>query len=507
MSTAAPFRNPVIPGFHPDPSVCRVGDTYYLACSSFEYLPGIPIFRSTDLRSWELIGHVASREGQLDLRSTPTGGGVWAPTLRHHDGRFHLVVTDAIGGRGNLLFTAADAAGPWSDGVVLVGLAGIDPDLAWTAEGTCYVTFSGLQLDQAVETVRHLGIQQVRIDSGSGTLLEEPRSLWSGTGGMFPEAPHLYEVDGVWYLMLAEGGTERGHSVTIARGPSPEGPFAPCPHNPLVTARGTDNPVQNTGHADLVQLVDGSWAMVLLGTRPRSMTRAFAPMGRETYATSVRWADGWPYAEPVVLGQPLPDLAYTEHFDATTLGPDWLGVRRFPADLADLTTRPGWLRLVADGSTLDDLAPVFVGRRQEREGADFEVTLDVSAGAGGLAMRFDERFHVEIEAGDGTVRARASVPTVVQEWSAPLTGGVLDVRILADPQTKVLRGRPFVSCDLLRLEYREPSGEWCELAAVDGRFLSSEVAESFTGRVVGVYAQRGVVDVDRFAVSGRDVRR
>lgn len=507
MDAQPPFANPVVPGFHPDPSVCRVGDAYYLACSSFEYLPGIPILRSDDLRSWTLVGHVATRPGQLEVRATPTGGGAWAPTLRHHDGRFYLVVTDALGGRGTVLFTARHAAGPWSDGIRLTGLSGIDPDIAWTTGGACYVTFSGLLLDSTEDNVRHLGIQQVRIDPDTGALLEEPRSLWSGTGGMFPEAPHLYEVDGHWYLMIAEGGTERGHSVTIARGTGPEGPFEPCPHNPLVTARGTANPVQNTGHGDLVRLADGSWAMLLLGTRPRGLTRAFAPMGRETYATTVRWAGGWPYADPVTLPGPLPELRYQEDFDVAALGPDWLSVRRFPVEVADLAARPGWLRLVADGSTLDDPAPVFVGRRQQREGEEFTATLDVSAGVGGLAMRYDEAFHIEIEAGGGSVRARAGVPTLVREWSAPLATDILDVQIAADPWTRTLGGRPFRSCDLLRLRYRIGSGPWQELAAVDGRLLSCEVAESFTGRVVGVYAVRGVVDVDRFATAGRDVPR
>jgi beta-xylosidase len=316
---------------------------------------------------------------------------------------------------------------------------------------------------------------------------------------MFPEAPHLYEVDGTWYLMIAEGGTERGHSVTIARGPGPEGPFEPGPHNPLVTARGTANPVQNTGHGDLVQLVDGSWAMVLLGTRPRSMTRAFAPMGRETFATAVRWAGGWPHVSPVTLGAGAPPRSHEEHFDGPEFGPEWLGVRRFPSDVGDLGARPGWLRLTADGSTLNEPAPVFVGRRQQREAETFEATVDVHGGVGGLAMRYDETFHVEVEAGAGRVVARANVSTLTQEWSAPLAGDVVEVRIIAEPQQS--------TCDLLRLSYRAPAGEWRELAAVDGRYLSSDVAESFTGRVVGVYAVDGVVDVDRFAVSGSDVAR
>src|SRR5699024_21021 len=138
--------NPLIPGFHPDPSICRVGEGYYLATSSFEYLPGIPIFRSRDLRSVELIRHVAVRDGQVGVPGARTARAAWAPTLRQHDGRFLVVVRDMMGtGRGNILFTAEDPAGPWHDGVVM-DVQGIDPDSAWDEEGTCYVTMSGFLL-------------------------------------------------------------------------------------------------------------------------------------------------------------------------------------------------------------------------------------------------------------------------------------------------------------------------------------------------------------------------
>ena len=174
---------------------------------------------------------------------------------------------------------------------------GIDPDLAWDDEGTAYVTYSGLIMSGA-QMGTHLGVQQVKVDLDRHIALEEPRSLWSGTGRMFPEAPHLYRHDGHWYLMIAEGGTERGHGISIARGDSPEGPFEAAPANPLVSARSTSRPVQNTGHGDLVVGPDGDWLVVLLGVRPRSMTRAFSALGRETFVTTVRWPGGWPRSIP-----------------------------------------------------------------------------------------------------------------------------------------------------------------------------------------------------------------
>ena len=511
--------NPLINGFHPDPSVVEVDGVYYLATSTFEYLPGIPIHRSTDFETWELIGHVATRRGQLDVEEVPTAGGAWAPTIRHRDGVFHLVITDAMG-RGMLHFTAPDAAGPWSDGDLLrkadgsASLDGIDPDIAWDADGSAYITYSGLLLSGA-EIGTHLGIQQVRVDLGTHRALEEPRSLWSGTGGGFPEAPHLYEVGGRWYLMIAEGGTERGHGISIARGDSPEGPFEAAPQNPLVSARSTTRPIQNTGHGDLVVGPGGQWLCVLLGVRPRSMTRAFSALGRETFVTPVRWeSDGWPAIDPVLLN-PRPGSRTEVTFSpGAELDGEWIAVRALPSDHGDLRSRPGWLTLRGDGSTLDDPRPVFIGRRQEHLTSTITVRMDASSGVGGLAVRYDERFHVELEAASDTITARAVVGGLVQTWVHPYSGGVVELHLDSLPpthapgQTEQLLGDeaggglPRTS-DVIHLG-ATIDGERVQLAEVDGRFLSSETTESFTGRVVGVYAVDGVVAVSSWTAEGHD---
>jgi beta-xylosidase len=222
-------RNPVLPGFHPDPSVCRVSDEYFLVTSSFTYFPGVPIFRSTNLVDWTQIGNVLDRRSQLDLRRTEGGTwlGVFAPTLRYHDGRFWMITTVYThDGLRNFFVTAGDPAGAWSEPTTL-DIVGIDPDLAWDADDNCWVHCA-------------LGsIQRHRIDDTTGAVLSGPELTWSGTGLQYPEAPHLFEREGTWYLMLAEGGTERGHGESIARGPSPRGPWEPCPHNPSGRAPAT----------------------------------------------------------------------------------------------------------------------------------------------------------------------------------------------------------------------------------------------------------------------------
>lgn len=498
------LHNPLLNGFHPDPSVVRVGEEWFLATSSFEYLPGIPIHRSRDFETWELIGHVATRPGQLGVEAVPTGGGAWAPTIRHHDGRFHLVITDAMG-RGMLHFTADDAAGPWSDGDVILtqdgegGVFGIDPDIAWDADGTCFITFSGLRLDGDLNPNEptHLGIQQVKVDLAGHRALEEPRSLWSGTGLMFPEAPHLYQIDGAWYLMIAEGGTERGHTISIARGGSPEGPFEGAPGNPLVSARSTPRPIQNTGHGDLVVGPDGDWLCVLLGVRPRSGTRAFSALGRETFVTGVTWQDGWPALAPVTLN-PRPGTRTEIAFDGP-LDDEWIAVRRLPGDVSRI--EDGRLVLTADGSTLFDPQPVFVGRRQEHLTHEVTARLDVSGGTGGLAVRYDEHYHVELEAGGGRVVARAAIGGLLQEWIHPFAGGVLDLHIASRKPAPA--GGLLSTSDVFHLAVTI-DGERIELARVDGRFLSSEVTESFTGRVIGAYALQGEVAVLGWVAEGDD---
>ena len=253
----APWPNPALPGFHPDPSIVLVDGVYHLVSSSFEYLPGLPVHRSTDLVTWQHVGNVATRVEQLGVEEVPTPGGAWAPTIRFHDGRYYVIVSVFLGGRGCVVFTATDPAGPWDDGVEIPAVDGIDPDLAWDDAGTAYVSYA----------MFGRGILQVRVDLGTGAALEEPRLLWPGTGLLGTEGPHLYRRDDTWYLVVAEGGTDRGHAVSVARGPSPSGPFESCPDNPVLSARSTAFPVQNLGHADLVDAPDGSTAMVLLRER------------------------------------------------------------------------------------------------------------------------------------------------------------------------------------------------------------------------------------------------
>jgi xylan 1,4-beta-xylosidase len=487
------YTNPVIPGFHPDPSVCRVGDEYFLATSSFTYFPGVPILRSSNLVDWTQVGNALDRPALLDLNDTEAypSLGVFAPTLRHHDGRFWMITTVyRLGATDNYFVTARDPAGPWSE-PVRVDVRGIDPDLAWDEAGRCWVHFSSGQR-----------ILRCRIDTESGAVLEGPDPTWSGSGLQFPEAPHLFERDGTWYLVIAEGGTERGHAVSIARGPAPTGPWEPCPANPILSHRSTDLPIQNTGHADLVEATDGSWWMVLLATRPRGASPRYHVMGRETFLAPVQWVDGWPCVDQIAVTvekRPPGTIAVTsssicDDFDASALDPRWIAVRHPPTSVASLSEKDGWLTLFGGDATLDSPAPVFVGRRQQHERCRAAALVDLGdADEAGLSIRMDERSHYDIAVVVDRVLVRARIGPAASEIASVQRPAGESVLFIETRDGSVL-GPP----DIVVLGYVDDGGERQVLAELDGRYLSTEVAGGMLGRVIGMYAVGGSAAFDWF---------
>ncbi|MFG6198376.1 glycoside hydrolase family 43 protein [Nonomuraea sp. JJY05] len=490
------YDNPVVAGFHPDPSVCRVGEDYYLVCSSFEYFPGVPIFHSRDLVHWRQIGNVLDRPAQLNLPpDVSASGGIYAPTIRHHDGRFYLITTNVLAG-GNFIVTAERPEGPWSD-PVWIDLPGIDPDLTWDEDGACWCAFSGTQV--------------ARIDPAEGKVLEGPYQVWSGTGGKYPEAPHLYQVDGWWYLLMSEGGTERGHAVSIARARSPRGPFEPGPVNPILTHRGTDRPIQSTGHADLVRAADGTWWMVLLGTRPRGYTPEYQVLGRETFLTPVRWEDGWPVVGPVeerhpapAAWHPLPPEPARDDFDEPSLRHGWISPRGRPDGSWSLTERPGRLTLHATGPTLDRPGHTFVGRRQQHHDCRVTALLEPGAGTAGVSVRMDEAHHYDLEVQGGLVRVVARIGPLRQCLAErPVPAGPLTLAL--DLRTRDILPPSVISPadEPVGVSGRGPdtiafSVDGAVLAELDGRYLSTEVATGFTGRVIGMYVTEGSASFDWF---------
>jgi alpha-N-arabinofuranosidase len=477
------YANPIIPGFHPDPSICRVGEDYYLVTSSFEFFPGVPIFHSRDLVNWRQLGHVLDRPSQLPLEGAKASDGIYAPTLRHGLGRFWMITTNCAA-RTHILVHSERPEGPWSEPIKLE-MGCIDPSLTFDADGRVYMQANAPG-----------GILQREIDPFSGAWKSEPRVLWSGAGWAHLEAPHLYHIGDWYYLLCAEGGTEYGHCVTVARARGPWGPFEGFPQNPILTHRGRHHPIQATGHADLFQDHAGHWWVVCLAIRPQGYPFGHV-LGRETFLAPVTWADGWPVIHggrpielqmdaPTLPLQPWPVAPSRDVFaGAARLEPHWNFLRNpLPGSWA-LT--PAGLRLTATRATLDDCdAPAWVGRRQQHHACRFHARIEVAGpGEAGLTVFHNERHHDDLavtrSGGQRVLRLRrrtGSLAAVVAE--RPVPDGPLTLGIHATAAAYEL--------GLVR-----DDGGLDALGACESHYRSTEVAGGFTGVFLALYAQHGAV--------------
>jgi xylan 1,4-beta-xylosidase len=491
------FSNPILSGFHPDPSVCRVGDTFYLANSSFEYFPGIPLHSSTDLVTWTPIGHAVDRADQVPLGGVHDSGGLYAPTLRHHDGVFYLACTVVGGERpGSFYLTATDAAGPWSDPVWLDDAEGIDPTI-YFADGRAW--WAGCRPAASPQWEQQTEIWLRELDLDAGRLVGEEHVLWTGAlvGATWSEGPRLFDHDGWVYLVTAEGGTERNHAVSIARSRTVVGPFEGCPRNPILSHRhlGEQFPVQNVGHADLVETADGSWWAVALGVRP---VDGFHILGRETFLTPVSWQEGWPVLNPGVGrlsetgstpwpgGEPRAGTLHDDFTSSSALGAQWLSVRG-PADFVGLGEN-GLVLVATDSDLGSDGTPAFLGTRLR----DPDMTAVIRVvppehAIAGLALRQSAAFHLRLELsvhGDGwradAIAHESGVDSVIGTVLGDLPEGDDDMALTAEVHGLEVRFLVAVG------------GETHTVAEADARILSTERAGGFVGTLVGPFVSGGL---------------
>lgn len=292
------LTNPIIPGFYPDPTICRVNDDFYLACSSFELCPGIPIFHSKDLAHWEQIGYAMTKENGLHVERNSMVGAVMAPTLRYHNGTFYILNAN-FSAKGNYIVTATDPAGPWSQPHWLDDVPGIDASFFFDHDGQCYIMGTGDVWDNGAGKMER-GIWLAKYDIENFKMAGDPVTIFNSAlrVGSAPEAPHLYHIGEYYYLMIAEGGTEHYHAVMVARSKDIFGFYEGCPANPVMTHRhlGFKSPIINIGHADFVDLPDGSWYAVMLGSR--LIAGECKNLGRETFICPVEWEREWPLFSP-----------------------------------------------------------------------------------------------------------------------------------------------------------------------------------------------------------------
>ena len=526
------IQNPILPGFYPDPSICRVGDDYYIVTSSFSYYPGIPIFHSRDLAHWEQIGHVLNRPEQLSLAPFDMGRGIFAPTIRFHDGLFYVICTNASD-KGNFIVTAEDPAGPWSDPHWIEGAPGIDPSLFWDDDGTAYYTGAS---DFETEQGKRPFIWMSPVDLNNFCLTGETTLLWGGSLAepAWTEAPHLYKKDGYYYLLAAEGGTEHFHSSVIARADSVTGPYHSFPGNPILTQRhlGMRSPITNAGHGDLVQCRDGSWYMVFLASRPYGGYHK--NMGRETFIAPVEWEDGWPVVSPgtgsIQFFYPGPDAPETiypgipekDDFDAPELSVIWNYLGTPDPDMVILEDGFAKIRLCdknigydMPGRTgfWDPVVPQslgFLGRRQQHMSFYAAARLcfcpEEKQTAGLTVLQHDYQ-QIRLEFG---LNANGETVLRVLRCFHSLEISLVHKPLRGDYREELLREISWDgSCVILeitaRLQEITLSARHSEnespvvLTQVHGGFLGSETAGGYEGACIGMFASGNGKDYDAYA--------
>jgi len=512
------YLNPILAGFYPDPSIARAGDAYYLVASSFAYFPGVPIFRSRDLVSWTQIGHVLDRPSQLNLDSAGVSRGIFAPTIRYHDGTFYMITTLVDRG-GNFYVTATDPAGPWSDPVWLREIDGIDPSIFFDDDGRAYVLNNGPPVGTPLYN-GHRAIWIQELDA-AGRKLVGPRTLIVNGGvdlskkPIWIEAPHIFKVRGRYYLICAEGGTAEQHSEVVFRSDSVRGPYVPYSANPILTQRHLNPrrlaPVTTAGHADFVQTPNGEWWAVFLGVRPYGDDAIQYNAGRETFLLPVRWTGEWPMiltdsatvpyvnTRPALARESAPlvptsgNFTIRDEFNGPSLAPAWVFLRTPRERWYDLESARGALTLRARPVGLSGRGqPSFVARRQQHLRATATTVVRfapaTSKDRAGLAAFHNETHYFLL-----SVTSAGGKPVVrLERRAGSAEGAPLD--IVAEAPLPVASGAPVYLRINARggrydFSYGVRPNEWSALAAdQDGTILSTKVAGGFVGTMFGLFA-------------------
>jgi alpha-N-arabinofuranosidase len=513
------YRNPIFAGFYPDPSICRVGDDYYIVNSSFAYFPGIPVAHSRDLVNWARIGNAVDRPTQLNYDGLGVSRGIFAPALSHHGGTFYLVCTFVDGG-GNFLITAGDPAGPWSDPVWL-GFDGIDPSLFFDGDGRAWIVSNGAPPGdrpmyaghRAIwiqefnpEAKRPVGPREIIVNGGS-----DPAS-----NPVWIEGPHIFRRDGWYYLICAEGGTAEDHSEVVFRSRSVRGPYAAGPANPILTQRtlpgSRTNPVTCTGHADFVETAGGEWWAVFLGCRPYEAN--YFNTGRETFMLPVAWKDGWPVI--LAAGTPVPFAVrgpaarpeagpqggtLTGNFTMRTGSENqggisqWMMLRRPNEAWWSFGKGDGFVRLTPRRDTLSGSGnPSFICRRLQhaRFEASTELVAPEKAGiSAGLAVFQNERHYYYFYVSQDP--AAPGLAISLERWN----GDEFELTPILRPESGTGAGKGTtiglrVTGDggKLRFDYATSPGSWRPYGReFDATLLSTEAASGFVGSMVGLHTR------------------
>ena len=505
------YYNPILAGFYPDPSICRVGRDYYLINSTFAYYPGIPIFHSRDLVNWKQIGHVIHRPEQLRYQGLGVSRGIFAPAITWHEGVFYVVCTMVDGG-GNFVVTSTDPAGPWSDPVYFT-FEGIDPSLFFDEDGRAWMVNNGAPESPPIYN-GHRAIWMQEFDPGTKKMIGPRKVIVDGgvditAKPIWIEGPHIYQYNGMYYLFCAEGGTGPEHSEVVFRSQKVDGPYAPWEKNPILTQRDLDpnasGAVTCTGHADFVVGPDGKWWSVFLGVRPYDGEAS--PMGRETFMLPVTWTDDhWPVIlpkgervpltvnspdnTPVVRSEKFPmsgNFTWKEEFDGDELSPLWVMLREPKESWYELDSSKGHLRIAPRRKLLTGKDnPSYLARRIQN--ASFTVTAllevpEVSGISAGLALFQNEDYHYFL-----AVRKDGGKTCIYLEQ---VKGGkVRELGTVQLPDMDKIRLGIDAEDSKCSFKYMDTKESWTPLVEnADARMLTTAVAGGFVGATVGPYVR------------------
>ncbi len=514
------IRNPILPGFNPDPSILRVGEDYYIATSTFEWFPGVQIYHSRDLKHWRLLARPLVRKSQLDMRGDPDSCGIWAPCLTHDGRKFHLIYTDVkrygrttVGGASgaslrdfhNYLVTADAIDGEWSDPIHL-NSSGFDPSMFHDEDGRKYLL--NMLWDHRPGRNRFAGIVIQEYSHNEQRLVGARTNIFTGTEIGLTEAPHLYRRNGYYYLITAEGGTQWNHAVTMARSRDLLGPYELHPDKYILSSRTRpDAPLARAGHGDLVETPSGeTWIAYLCGRPLRNRGRCV--LGRETAIQPMRWGDDdWLYTldgqgVPMLEapGPDLPEQAWEpaparSDFNAPELPIDFQWLRTpEPEAIFSLTARPGHLRLIGRESIGAHFVQALVARRQQAFCYSASCAMEFSPehfqqAAGLVAYYNSTKFHYLHVTHDDEIGRHIRVMSALPDSPVadaftppiPIPEGRIELRVEVDEER-------------LRFAWRVEGGEWQWLPQqFDASILSDEATApglpNFTGAFVGMACQ------------------
>lgn len=509
------FYSPILPGWYSDPSICTNGDGhYFLVTSTFTYFPGVPIFHSKDLVNWKQIGHVLSRPSQLvNMKGQHVSGGIFAPAIEYnaHNKTYYMITTNV--GAGNFFVKTQNPFGEWSDPIKLPEVGGIDPSFFFDEDGRAYIVNNDDAPDYKPEYSGHRTIRIQEFDVKTDKTIG-PRKILVNKGvhpaekPIWIEGPHMYKINGKYFLMDAEGGTSNWHSEVIFRGDSPMRTFMPWDKNPILTQRHLNasrpNPITCAGHADLVQAKEGDWWAVFLACRP--INNKFENLGRETFLMPVRWSeDGFPYmtqgdeAVPMILKRPgvkraeevtFGNFEKNEDFDTPSLGMQWMTLRAPGTELYSLSDNPGYLTLkCADISAKEKDTPAFICRRMQHH--NFECTTRMlfepsdDKEAAGLLLFKDERHQYFLAVNKSGAKKQISLKKI-REKDQVLASATLPENLNEIYLRVVSKGTHYDFYYSLK-----EGNDWTLLCRnINAKYLSTATAGGFTGSTIGLYATR-----------------